>query len=323
MRYRRMSILGLTSAILLGATGTVTALAQEKGGGEPAPITLSLAVAEIIGSPAESYVRAFVDEVAARSDGFVHIEPIWDAGAGTALGFEEGVASLLLAGEADLALTAGRAWQAVGVTSLLPLQAPFLITDDASAVEVARSTIADDLLAGMAEAGAIGLALWPEDLRHPVAFEPCVDALVTPEQFTGLTVRAAPSAITTDLFDTLGATPVWPSGLVARVATCEIQAAESGLRQLTNLAGSPTLTADVTFFPKYQVLAARPLATCSPSSRRSSAWQPSRCGTARSRTIVTMPGPQPIGAPRVAASCWPDQRGSPGSSAQPSRSTND
>jgi hypothetical protein len=107
----------------------------------------------------------------------------------------------------------------------------------------------------MAEAGIVGLALWPEDLRHPVALEPCVDPIMTPEQFAGLTVRAAPSAITADMFDALKATSVWPTDLVARVATCEIQAAESGLRQLDNLAGSPTLTADVTFFPKYQVLA--------------------------------------------------------------------
>jgi TRAP-type C4-dicarboxylate transport system substrate-binding protein len=231
------------------------ALAQPGSGGED-PLTLRLAVADDVDRPSDPYVRAFVDEVATRSDGTLTIEPVFDAGRDTEQGFEQGVAHLLVDGAYELALSAGRAWHDAGVTSLLALQAPFLIADDELAVAVARSQVADDLLTGMADHGVVGLALWPEDLRHPVAFEPCIGPLVSPEQFDGLTVRAIPSAITTDVIEALGAAHTWVDGYEALVERCEIQAAESGLRQGASLPGRPTFTANVTFFPKYQVLAA-------------------------------------------------------------------
>jgi TRAP-type C4-dicarboxylate transport system substrate-binding protein len=257
MRNQRASVLSIAGALAISVAMVAPVVGQNKGGGESAPpVTLRFAVADGESRPSDPYVRAFVDEVASRSDGSVTIQPIWDAGADTPQGFEQGVAHLLVDGKADLALSAGRGWNDVGVTSLQALQAPFLIADDALAVAVASSPIADQLLASMADVGITGLAMWPEDLRHPVAFEPCVSPLLDPAQFAGITVRAIPSAITTQMIEALGATHIVADGYDEMVARCEIQAAESGLRQGSSLPGHPTFTGDVTFYPKYQVVAA-------------------------------------------------------------------
>lgn len=137
------------------------------------------------------------------------------------------------------------------------MQAPFLITDDALALAVATSPVAADMLAGMSAKGITGLALWPEDLRHPFAFEPCMGPILAPGDFTGRTIRSIQSAATWDLLRTLGATPIFVNGgpYEDQVGNCQIQGAESGLRQGGSLPGTPTATGDVTFYPKYQVLA--------------------------------------------------------------------
>jgi hypothetical protein len=111
--------------------------------------------------------------------------------------------------------------------------------------------VADLMLGSLSSHGLTGLALWPEDLRHPATVLDCVDPLVAPEQFAGLTVRVAPSGISYDLFETLGATPVFDEW-----DGCTIQATESGLQQGQSLPGGVTFTGDVTLFPKFQVLAA-------------------------------------------------------------------
>ena len=49
------------------------------------------------------------------------------------------------------------------------------------------------LLAAMGEGGVAGLAVWPEDLRHPVAFEPCIAPITSPSDLQGRTVRAVAS----------------------------------------------------------------------------------------------------------------------------------
>jgi hypothetical protein len=49
--------------------------------------------------------------------------------------------------------------------------------------------VADRLLAEMESAGLTGLALWPEDLEHPVTFLGCTDRLVDPDQYQGITLR--------------------------------------------------------------------------------------------------------------------------------------
>jgi TRAP-type transport system periplasmic protein len=208
------------------------------------PITLRLAVADAQGRGSKPYVLEFIEQVNTRSDGNITIEPTWDAGAETTPVFEQGVVKVVMEGQYDLGLAASRAWDSLGVTRFQALQAPFLITDDALSEAVAASDIGTRMLDGLSSVGAVGLALWPEDLRHPFSVIPG-EAVLSPDDFEGVTVRVVPSEITHLLIETLGGTPMFGD---------DYQVAESGLRQGFSLTGTPTATGNVIFFPKFQVL---------------------------------------------------------------------
>jgi len=205
---------------------------------------LRLAVADDQGVPSEPYVLEFIEQVETLSDGSLTIEPVWDAGSETFAGFETGVIQLVTRGKLELGLAASRAWDTEAITNLQALQAPFLITNDALAEAVAAGDIGKRLLNGLSSVGVVGLALWPEDLRHPFSLVPD-KPLLSPEDFVGLDARATPSDVTYRLMDTLGAAPMFGD---------VYQAAESGLRQGASLTGTPTATGNVIFFPKFQVL---------------------------------------------------------------------
>ena len=207
--------------------------------------TLRFAVADQGGRPSEPYVLEFVEQVKSLSNGGINIEPIWDAGEGTEAGGEAGVVQLVKDGQADLGLAGSRVFDLQGITSFQALQAPFLITNDALSKAVATSDISARMLDSLSSAEMVGLAMWPEDLRHP--FSVMADKpILAPEDFAGLNIRAISSDITYKLLETLGATPM--------LGDEGYQGAESGLRQGASLSGNPTATGNVTFFAKYQVL---------------------------------------------------------------------
>ena len=245
--------------------------------------------------------------------GSITVEPVFDAGADTPEGFEAGVAGLVQRGDADLGLAASRAWDLAGVTSLQALQAPFLITDDALAAAVAASPIADDLLAGMTDAGVTGLALWPEDLRHPFSFVPG-EPLVHPDDFVGDSILVQPSALSRQLVTTLGAT-VFPYDMdrVEAVAAGLLQGAESGLLQGQSLPGTPTATGDVVFYPKFQVLVANSAAFAKLTVHQQAVLREAALATRAttpSRTTPRKPMQRQRGATPVAASSSPAPRAS-------------
>jgi C4-dicarboxylate-binding protein DctP len=245
--------------VLASLAGTImlSAVIPIGSGAAMDPVTLRFAVADDSDAPSAPYARAFVDEVATRSGGSITIDVIWDAGRTTRDGFEMGTARRLVDGDVDLALAASRAWTAVGIGALEPLQAPFLIDTDALAETVAMGDIASGLLAAMDTGGVTGLAMWPEDLRHFVAYEQCIAPVTSPDDLRGRTIRAVPSVITLELVAALGATHSWEVGsLWERVETCAMQAQESGFLQRYPVPGIQTVTGDVTLFPKFQVIAA-------------------------------------------------------------------
>jgi TRAP-type transport system periplasmic protein len=208
------------------------------------PITLRMAVADQEGRPSDPYVHEFINRVDTLSNGNITIEPTWDAGAEITPFFEQGVVKVVKDGHYELGLAGSRAWDSSGVTSFQALQAPFLITDDALAEAVASSEIGTQMLDGLSSVGMTGLALWPEDLRHPFSMTPD-KPILSPDDLKGLTVRSIPSEVSYMLIDTLGGNPMYGDNY---------QAAESGLRQGASLSGTPTATGNVIFFPKFQVL---------------------------------------------------------------------
>ena len=245
------------TAITVGllAISTVPVAAQSAEPTGPAALTLSLAIANGQGEPSQPAIDAFIEQVSELSDGTLAIEPFYDAGNATEEGFEQGVALLVERGEVDLGLNASRAWDLAGVTSLQALQAPFLITDGDLAAAVATSDIAERALAGMADQGVVGLTLWPEDLRHPFAFD-AQKPYLGPDDFAGATILVQPSALSRSLITTLGGTLYVDGDREADAAAGLLQGAESGLLQGHTLPGRPTATGDVTFYPKFQVISA-------------------------------------------------------------------
>jgi TRAP-type C4-dicarboxylate transport system substrate-binding protein len=209
------------------------------------PVTLRLAVSDEQGYPSEANVQEFIEQVDKLSNGEITVEPVWNAGSSTDEGFEAGVIQLVRDGEADLGLAASRAWESAGIKSFQALQAPFLIDNDALAAAVATSDIATSMLDGLTEFGIVGLTLWPEDLRHPFSTVPD-KPILSPADISGRNFRVTDEGMSRRLIETLGGNPLTGDG--------GYDGAESGLRQAASLSGRPTATANITFFPKYQVL---------------------------------------------------------------------
>jgi TRAP-type C4-dicarboxylate transport system substrate-binding protein len=258
------------------------------------PVTLRLAVADPQGRPSDPYVREFVEQVERLSNGSMTIQPVWNAAADTTPASEPGVIKALKEGQYDLGLAGARAFDTQGITSFQALQAPFLITNDSLSKAVAASEIAARMLESMSSSGVVGLTLWPEDLRHPFSTTPN-KPILAPEDFVGLNIRAVPSDITYKLIETLGATPM--------LGDSGYRGAESGLSQVQFLMRTPTATANVVFFPKFQVLFAygRTLETLTESQR--TILQNAAVET-RQKAIAEHPGDA------VIASAWCENGGS-------------
>ena len=217
-------------------------------------VTLRFAVSDDRGRPSQSAVDTFVNEVSTRSSGSIIVTPTFNAGSATTEP-EVGVAGLVQSGTADLGLVGSRAWDLVGVTRLQVLQAPFLISDDELATQVAQSEVAAQAMDGLADIGVTGLAVWPEDLRHPFSFKRD-EPLVSPSDFEGATILVQPSALSRALIEALGGTVYTGDDRDSDVADGLLHGAESGLQQGASLPGKPTATANVVFYPKFQTLVA-------------------------------------------------------------------
>jgi len=218
-------------------------------------ITLRLATAEDKNLPSQPFLDRFVAEVAKASGGSMAVEVTYKAAGEVAMS-EQQVADRVIAGDVDMAVVPVRAWSDVGVTSLQALQAPFLIDNDALLTAVTTDdALVQPLLDGMREQGLIGLAVWPEDLRHPFTFEANGVPIVSPEDFKGQKIWAVTSKSQQEVFETLGATMIDDSARDSALADGSLRGAESGLWSgALNLADKPTATADVTIYPKFQVM---------------------------------------------------------------------
>ena len=211
------------------------------------PITLHLAVSDTQGRASEPYVLEFVDQVNTLSKGNITVVPVWDAGSDVTPPFAQGVIKIVKDGQYELGLAGAGSWDTVGATSFQALQAPFLITNDALAEAVAASEIGTRMLEGLSSVGITGLGLWPEDLRHPVSMIPD-KPILSPDDLKGSAVRTPPSSVSYMLIKALGGSPFFDD------ETQDFPAAESGLLNAGFLPRPPTVTGNVTFFSKFQVL---------------------------------------------------------------------
>ena len=221
------------TAAPVASVASIAPASPAKVGIDDPPVTLRAAVADE--SSAESDL--LVKRVAELSGGRITITPVFSAGGAD---YEVGVARLVKDGGVELALTSTRAFDLVGISSLQFLQAPFLIDNDALALAVARSDIAQRALDQMGD--AVGLTIWPIEVRHFQAFPGCDRDFRTPAGIRGATIFSPPSGVSRALADALGA-KTWFSvdadrGAVVR--SCEISGAEAGSRPLASCRWDPT-----------------------------------------------------------------------------------
>lgn len=233
-RWGAIAVIGACLLTTAGCAGDV--------GGSTEPITLRIGTDDSPGVPAADQIEEFARQVAELSEGAIVIESEWHA-AGDTPDWDQGVARLVMDGELEMGLIPARAWDTLGVTSLEPLQAPFLITSTAHLDAVVTSELAEPLMAGLVDADVVGLALLPEGLRRPFGFHGPVLGLA---DYAGGIVRAPTSAVSTRMYEALGATTSDaendPETMLARESSLMLSA------------GGATVTGNVAFYPKVNVL---------------------------------------------------------------------
>jgi C4-dicarboxylate-binding protein DctP len=231
----------------------------DKAGGDAAPVTLRLATIEGRGAPYADGVAEFARQVENLSAGALRVDIVWDGAVeyfgAFGPGADQKVAGLVQNGKMDLGLIPARAWDELGVTSLQALQAPLLVSREDLVEQVVQSELAEEMLAGLDQAGVVGLAMLPEGLRHPVGFE---HPFLRLADFAGATIRANPSNVSYRFLEALRAKPVdiWGDAFSLAAANGEIDGAESGFAWGGTMPSPSTFTANITFYPKVNALVA-------------------------------------------------------------------
>lgn len=221
------------------------------------PVHLRFADPDDKDRPSQPAIDEFLRVVDEASGGAMTVEMLYGAGGTTASGRDGIVTNKVTAGDVELAIAPVRAWSDTDATSVLALGAPLLIDSDALMTAVAKDPLVQPMLDGMADAGLVGLAVWPEDLRHPFGWDSTGGPLLTAADFSGTNVWTLPSSLQGEVMRALGATAVYDEFPDKLVAAGTIRGAESGLETgAFALGGFPTATGDVTLYPKYQILVA-------------------------------------------------------------------
>jgi TRAP-type C4-dicarboxylate transport system substrate-binding protein len=223
-----------------------------------------MAVADAPGGLSEAAITEFVARVGELSHGTLVVEPEFGVGDGDPHGHEVGVANLVIQGAYDLGLTPSRAWALAGIPSLTALETPLLIDNDALATAVARSDVADRALEAMGSS-VVGLALWPDGLRHLYSLPPSGRVFRTPADVAGAVILAPASTVTEALITALGGELYGGKPYSHRVYPGELTAdadggAIAGVEVGTALARFPRpdaqAAADLVLSAQYQVLVA-------------------------------------------------------------------
>ena len=252
----------LTAAIVatcaIGLTGCGgSQSAGAKSGGQAATVTIRLGTVEGQDAPYADEVEHFAKSVETMTDGSLHVDIVWTATGPHTAQSEKDLANMVSKGDIDLAIVPTRVWDQLGVTTLQALQTPFLIDNLGLVNKVVSSDMADEMMAGLGAVGVDGLALWPDSMRHPISFGA---PLLTAGDFRGAKLLTPLSDMSNRLAAALGVEPVNPPDWGAAVAAGEMEGAESAFVWSSQLPAFGTFTANITFYPKVNTVAANNLA---------------------------------------------------------------
>ncbi len=251
-------IRGIAAIALMALAAGAGCSGGDKAGGSGGIVTLRLASDDPPDAAASPHIKEFARQVRRLSDGRLRIQIHWEANGGGARhprGFDQKTAQKVIDGRYALAVVPARAWDVLGATSLQAIQAPFLVNSDALLDKVASDPVAERMLAGLNEVGVVGLALWPEALRHPVGFG---DPLRSLADFAGKGIRAPRSELTWEMLRALGARPLdfVDDEMGPAIDSGQLSGAESEIGQVRDLPRPGAVTANVTFFPKANTIVA-------------------------------------------------------------------
>lgn len=249
-----MQTMRMITLMLVLAAAMAGCASGDKAGGGGGQVTLRIGTDDTLGRPSADAIVEFARQAKALSGGRIRIEPVWQAGGSSAPSWDQRVARLVENDRLDMGMIPARAWDTEGVTSLRALHAPFLVDSDRLAAQIAESDLAGEMLGGLKRAGVVGLALVPEDLRHPFAFG---RPFVSLDDFAGRTVRTARSDVAYSLIRRLGAKPDDLAGhaFLRGVRDASVAGAESAYALASTLPDAhPIATGNVTLFPKADTL---------------------------------------------------------------------
>jgi TRAP-type transport system periplasmic protein len=191
---------------VLAAALAIGAAACGPGGvnkaGSPAAQTIVLTLADVEGSVANAL--PFAEAVMQLSGGALQIKvkSHWRPDDPR---YETGLIKDVQQGDAQLGVSASRAFDTVGISSFQALQAPFLIDNIALEQKVLDSDIPAKMLAGLKPHGLVGLAVLAGPLRRPLGF---TGPLVAPAEYRGASIGFRASQVSDEALRALGATPV-------------------------------------------------------------------------------------------------------------------
>jgi TRAP-type C4-dicarboxylate transport system substrate-binding protein len=178
-------------AVAVGAANSLAGPPQKTG----SVVMLTLGITEARGRPLADIAEVFAARVKALSKGTIVVKIAYESGYSQGKDtpvslLDANVIGLVRSGKNALAFVPTRAFQGQGVNSFQALQAPFLITTEATMDRVTAGTIAGRLQSGLPKLGLTGLGFAPEGLRRPFGFR---KALVSPADFAGIGFRAVRS----------------------------------------------------------------------------------------------------------------------------------
>ena len=227
--------------------GCTTAVDRAGGGGDPEPTVLRML------NPLNNVeVQPFIDSVSRLSHGSLRIDLQSDWHKGD-LGAEADLVGYVRRGGAPLGVTPVRAWHTAGISSFDALIAPFVLDSMAVQKAVLESSVVDDMLRGMGDAGLTGLGVLPGPIRRPVGV---THQLVTAGDYRGGAIGVNfEGEVANRTFEALGVRTVVPmlrQQPVDDLNGLEQQLASVASNQYDELATSAT--ANVALWPRPMVV---------------------------------------------------------------------
>ncbi len=158
------------------------------------------------------------------------------------------------AGRAELGWVGTRAFGKLGVRSLDPLQAPFLITSYEAEAAVCRSQYTQDALEPLTALDLQGIAVLGGELRKPFGI---TRVLLSASDYAGARIRTHASAVGEETFRALGAVPLLRSRLqMARSDPGSFDGMDNHCSAIASWGYSGTLTTNANLWPRTVTLIA-------------------------------------------------------------------